>query len=227
MSLWEAIIPAAATIGGAALGVIGNKSASKSQAKALKEANAIEREKLAEGTKQYGEIKEMAAPGISYLRNLIQVPTGGLYADQVAAQEENRRQGLNDLSHSGLRGSGRAVTASLKRIDSDFVNGALAQNRGARQQAATTLTGPFFNAGSNIASATINGGRSEADNVADMGATKGNETLANTQLIGKAIGDIGSLAASEMKGRDSRYSSDDLLRVLTQRLGTGGEGATV
>lgn len=227
MSLWEALIPAAASVAGAGLGILGNAKASKASKKAMKEANKIEQAKLAEATRQYEDLKTTAAPAVSYLQNLISVPQGGLYQDQVAAQEDNRRQALNDLSHSGLRGSGRAVTASLKSIDSDFVNNALAQNRGARQAAAGQLTGPYFNAGSNIAQATLNGGRTQADNVAEQGANTGNAMLANTQLIGKAIGDISSLAASEIKGRDSRYSDDDLLRALTQKLGAGGEGARV
>src|SRR5690348_3222649 len=115
--MWEAIIPAAGAVIGAGIGVAGNMMASKASKKQLKKANKIEEAKLAEGTRQFNSLQEQAAPAVSYLRSLIAVPQGGLYPDQVAAQQEVRRQGLNDISHSGLRGSGRAVTASLKKID--------------------------------------------------------------------------------------------------------------
>jgi hypothetical protein len=214
MSIFEAFIPAAGAIIGAGIGVAGNAMAAKSQKKSLKESNKIQQQALAQATKQYDELRADAAPGVSYLRNLVSVPAGGLYADQVAAQEENRRQGMNDIAHSGLMGSGRAVTASLRSIDSDFVNNALAQNRGARERAASQLTGPYFSAGSDIAQSIMGGGQSQANTAENKGNVTGSTMLANSDLIGKAIGDIGSLAASEAKGRDSRYTNDDIAHAL-------------
>ncbi len=226
MSLYTALIPAAASLGGAALGFFGNKSASKKQVKALKEANKLQERAIAEATRIYDEQKELAAPGVTYLRQLTSVPVNGLYPDQVAAQEELRRQGLNDISHSGLRGSGRAVTAALKRIDSDFMNEALRQNRGTRQQAASTLAGPFFSAGSSTAGALLGGGNAAAENATNIGNAQAGATLANTELIGKALGDISSLAASEIKGRDSRYADfgDAIAKAFAEM---NGEKATI
>lgn len=223
MSIWSAVIPATASIIGAGIGVGGNLLGASASKKAAKKAAKLEEAKLAEATRQYNEIRTDAAPGVAYLRNLVAVPQNGLYPDQIAAQEEVRRQGLNDISHSGLRGSGRAVTAALKKIDSDFYNTAMAGNRNARQQAASQLAGPYFTAGSNIAQATLSGGQSQAASIADQGNTTANATLANSELVGKALGDISSLAASEIKGRDSRYSEDDLAKAFAKLAG-GDEG---
>lgn len=209
MSLFEALIPAIASIGGAALGAVGNSKAASTSSKYAKKALELEREKLAEARTIYEDEKAQAEPAVSYLRQVVATPVGGLYPDQLAAQEEVRRQGLNDISRSGLRGSGRAVTAALKRIDSDFVNGAMAQNRQNRLSAAGGLAGQSFAASNNIANSLVNEGAAEANTVNSIGTNNANSSLANFQLAGGALGEIGSAIAQELK-RPSAYEGLDI-----------------
>jgi hypothetical protein len=210
MSLYEALIPAVASLGGAAIGAFANSGASKSYTKALKQANKLRAKALNQAQTIYEDQREQAEPAVQYLRDVVANPVGGLYPDQVAAQMEARRQALNDISRSGLRGSGRAVTAGLKSVDSDFVNDALAQNRQNRMGAAGALSGQSFQAGSNAARAMISGGDAAADTAENIGATQANTGTANAQLFGNALGDIGSLIASEVKGRPSSYEGEDI-----------------
>lgn len=206
MSLFDAIIPAVASIAGSVISSSANSAATKKQNKALEQANQIRQKAITDAEGIYQGQEEQAAPAVQYLRDVVSNPVGGLYPDQLAAQQEERRNALNDISSSGLRGSGRAVTAGLKRVDSDFVNSALAQNRGNRQNAANTLAGQSFTAGENTARTLLSGGDAAASTTEDMGTNQANLGTTNANLAGNTIGDIGSLIAQETKGRDSRYA---------------------
>ena len=153
---------------------------------------------------RFQTLQDQTAPGVSHLRTVVSAPTG-LTPDQIAAQEELRRQSTNQISRSGLRGSGRATTTLIKTVDTDFVNKALAANRGRQDAAAGALATPGLasygqqagvdqNTGKAIGAAEMTGGLAAA----------GAET-ANAQLQGRALGDIASVIASDIKGRESRY----------------------
>lgn len=222
MSLFDAIIPAVASIGGALISSSANKSATATSNKALKQANALRQQAIDKATGIYSDLKTESAPAVRYLQDVVANPVGGLYPDQVEAQQEERRNALNDVSHSGLRGSGRAVTASLKKVDSDFYNNAMAQNRGNRMNAAGQLTGQFFQAGDNTANALLSGGNAAADTEEKTGNNSANLGTTNASLVGNTLGDIGSLIAQETKGRDSRYSG---LNVPLRPTGTTDTGS--
>lgn len=209
MSLFDsiaAIIPAAASIAGDFIGSSANEKATKEQNKALEQANALRQEGIDKATGIYSDLKEQSAPAVRYLQDVVSNPVGGLYPDQVAAQQEERRNALNDVSSSGLRGSGRAVTASLKKVDSDFYNDALAQNRSNRMGAAGQLTGQYFSAGDNTANALLSGNNAAANTTEQEGTNTANLGTTNATMLGNTLGDIGSLIAQETKGRDSRYA---------------------
>jgi hypothetical protein len=210
MSLYDSLIPAVASLAGSAISTFANSSSSKGYTKALKKANKLRQQALNQAKQIYTDQQEQAKPAVNYLREVISNPVNGLYADQLAAQAESRRNAENQLARSGLRGSGRAVTASLKQVDSDFVNDALAQNRQNRLGAAGSLAGQSFTAGSNAANALVSGGNAAGESAENIGLTKANTGTANANIWGNTLGDIGSLIASEVKGRPSAYDGLDI-----------------
>lgn len=231
MSLFDSlasIIPAVASVAGEVIGSSANSKATKAQNKALEQANALRQEGIDKATGIYGDLQTASAPAVNYLRDVVANPVGGLYPDQLEAQQDERRNALNDVSSSGLRGSGRAVTASLKKVDSDFVNTAMAQNRNNRMNAAGQLTGQYFTAGDNTASALASGANEAANTTEQQGTNTANLGTTNANMLGNTLGDIGSLIAQETKGRDSRYAGLDVpLRPAdntdgTEKLSHGG-----
>ncbi|MDQ7251648.1 hypothetical protein [Dongia sedimenti] len=196
MSLFSAI----STAIGAGASIYGAVSSSKANSKAAKNLAKAEREKVALQREIYGDMQEQSAPAVSYFRSAI-ARTDGLTPQQEADREDLRRQTLNDLSRTSLWGSGRGVTAALKRINSDYTLGAQEQNRQEKNQAAGQLAGGYFTAGDALA-------RGEGDAITSTAQAKADAGLANSGLRGQAIGDIAGLIQSEIKGRDSAYADD-------------------
>lgn len=207
-------------IAGYFLGKSANKKAAKSASKIAKKQLKLEQAAINEATRQYEETKTLAAPGVARLRQTVASP-GRLTPVQADELQDTRRRTLNDLSRSGLRGSGRAVTTAFKNVESDFVNKALDANRQRGDQAASELAGPFFNATGQTANLVLKGADAESGALADQGEAQQGKTIANANLAGQTLGDVSSLIASEVKGRESRYG--DRLAELEKKLGLNND----
>ena len=190
-------------------------AAAQAQADQIKQGNL-------EAQARFETQQQQAQPGVSRLQ---QITTGAatLTPEQQAQLEELRRSSLNTLSRSGLRGSGRAVTESLRNVESDFTNRALGTNLARADSAATNLSNQGFAAGTRAAQTDVDIGRAlgagtagAAGFNADAAITEAGADVANAQLRGAAIGDISSIIASEAKGRDSKYG--DIRRKFRQNM---------
>jgi hypothetical protein len=209
MSMFDTILKVAPSIIEAGSSIFGAVSSSKANSKAAKKLAEAEQAKVALQKRIYGDLQKQSAPAVSYFRSMIARPEG-LTGEQEDARDESRRMALNDISRTGLWGSGRAVTAALKKVNSDFTNQAIAQNRDDKTRAAGQLSGQYFSAADNLA----RGGSDAITNAAQAEAGAG---LANSGLRGQAIGDIAGLISSEIKGRDSAYANP--LKQLQEAFG--------
>jgi hypothetical protein len=178
--------------------IYGAISSSNANTKAAKKLAEAEQQKVALQKQVYGDLQDQSAPAVNYFRTTLASPST-LTPDQEDERGELERQTLNQVNRTGLRGSGRAVTSALRRVDADYVNGAMAQNRSRRDTAAGQLSGQYFSAADNLA-------RGEGDAIEGAASAGAQAGINNASLRGQAIGDIGGLIASEIKGRDSAYS---------------------
>jgi hypothetical protein len=209
MSIFDSLISAAPTLLEAGSSIYGAISSSKSNTKAAKKLAEAEQQKVALQKQVYGDLESKSEPAVNYFRTTLASPST-LTPDQEDERGELERQTLNQVNRTGLRGSGRAVTSALRRVDADYVNGAMAQNRSRRDAAAGQLSGQYFSAANNLAN-------SEGNGAVDAATAEANASQANSNLRGQAIGDISGLIASEIKGRDSAYSQP--LDKLREALG--------
>ena len=154
---------------------------------------------------RYEEQRAVTAPGVSRLRSVVSAPEG-LTPEQIAAREELRRQTTNTVSRSGLRGSGRATVAAIKKVESDFTNQAIAANRARGDTAATTLAGSNLATYGQQAGIDQSTGRAVGDAAMTAGLASAGATTANANMAGRALGDLAGIIASDVKGRESRYA---------------------
>ena len=105
------------------------------------------------------------------------------------------------------------------------MNQALDQNRQRGDQAASELAGPYFNATGQTANLVLKGADAQSGALADAADAKQGKTIANANLAGQTLGDVSSLIASEVKGREGRYS--DRLAALEKKLGLAGNDSSV
>lgn len=177
------------------------------------------------------QTRAIALPGVSRLRTVAMQQPDRLTPDQEYQLEEARRQALTGLNASGLRGSGRATTAVLRGVESDFRNRAIAQNRDRTDRAAAALAGPYFGAagqGANLRSVAAGQGanvitragevqganvRSTAGQGAGLisgtGETQADRQTANARLTGQTLADVASILTEREKKRESRFGESD------------------
>lgn len=163
-------------------------------------------------------------PGIDYLRTLTVTNPYSLNPQQQLQLEDARRVAVNSMP-SGLRGSGRAVTASVRRVEEGTRGDMIASNQRRSDSAANVLAGMGNNAamqsaqvpvqtagqsaniigqGANITSQT---GRTIADNTMTGATTLANADVASANSSASTLGAIASIFANDSKerARDERY----------------------
>jgi hypothetical protein len=219
-SAWGTLFQAGSSILGGILGSNANKKASKSLSKTEKKKLKLMQRAYSDAKKEYGELKEQAQPAVTRLRQVVAAPNT-LSEDQQIELADARRQATNSVNRSGLRGSGRAVTAAIKDVEGDVRRGFMRDNLARADGATSELAQPYFDATGQTANLILNQGQTAANSADAAGQAEAGATLANASLRGQTIGDVSSLIASEVKGRDSRYS--DRLSALEKKLGLSEE----
>lgn len=229
MAIWDSLgklfsadnLLAGAIVGGASLysssqASKANKQAAQiaargaqAQADAIREGNRMADQRLQ-------QISAETAPGTSYLRTVVSNPMA-LTPLQQQQLEETRRQSTNALRRSGLSGSGRAVTAAIKNVESDFTNRAMDSNMRRADSAATNLSGANIAAQTGGANLEASTGRAQGQAASTGADAAAGATIANGRLGGQAIGDLAGVIAADVKGRESRYA--DRMREMERRLG--------
>lgn len=155
---------------------------------------------------QFQEVKDQTAPAVSYQQQVMATQPGVLQPWQQNAVEDARRQTLNALSVSGLRGSGQATVAAVRKVEDGVTGGFMRDNQKRSDTAASTLANQYFGAAGNQARVDQTGGIYQAQ-VAGQGANvAAGQELADAELRGKALGDLGTIVNDTWKsGRRGEY----------------------
>lgn len=182
-------------------------------AAAIQEGNRLAQQRFEQ---QQADTKAMQAqiqPAVGRLQTMAAADPYAMTPQQDQEVDDTRRQTLNALAVSGLRGSGRATVAAVRRAE-DNTRGRLIQQNQQRADAATTnLSGQYFSlqgAGNQMATQAANvdasTGQAVGGTIQNQGNLQAESLLANTSLQGKAIGDIAAVTADSLKeGRRSYY----------------------
>ncbi len=132
--------------------------------------------------------------------------------------EDARRVSVNQLAGSGLRGSGRAVTGMLRRVNEGGVGQIVQNNRTRQGNAATALANMSTGAttgmssidqrgGASVADITQSSGKTQAGYQQDIGTNAANAELANGSLANSTLGAISGIFAADERNRqrEDRY----------------------
>lgn len=226
---WVApLIGGAAAVGGALIAADANREASDKAAQAAREQAEINRQAAAASTaairegnslaqQRFEQARADALPGLEYQRASI-ANAGKLTPLQAQQLDDVRRTTNNALAVSGLRGSGRAAVAAVRRSEADFTNRAIDDNRRRADAAASGLAQQSFRANEQAASVDaatgravgqgyVDGARATGQGALQAGLYGAESDLATAQARGRAIGDIGTIINDTLKeGRRSNYS---------------------
>lgn len=232
--MWDMILPALATLGGAFLSSNANTSAANTASAAdlqaaQIDANAItnstnaaiaqEQAGLAQTEQQYNNIEAQVAPATGYLRNVMASPTS-LTPQQQQQLTQADQVARNQIDSSSIAGSGQAAAGILRNLDLTYINDAVASNQKRADAAASTLYGTGSSAALSSAAAPLAAAGTTANLTSAGGIAAGNAlasgttaaagvnaaaTTANGNVTGSALGSIGNMIAAE--GRASRYDT--------------------
>ena len=146
------------------------------------------------------------APAADYLRTVMAQNPNELTPQQEIQLADTRRQAVT-ATPSGLRGSGRYLTASINDVNNRGRAGMVATNTGRADAAANTLASRGAGAATGAANLAANLGTQVA-NVNTTGADAGaNAITATADSNNAALQNIGSFFANAVKDadRESRY----------------------
>lgn len=209
MSIAKAAIPA---VIGAGATLYGAKLASNSQnqgaqvaANAQREATAAEQESLRIATEHMQRQQQAASPGLMAVQGIIGRGEG-LTPYQEQSLDDARRKAVDALQGGSVRGSARATAATVADVEGRMRGQFIEQNRQRSDQAASNLSGQYFDAGKNIADLNLKTGASASQGLLGVGNTDYANTINQGVIKGKAIGDIGAVIAQSIKD-DERKSS--------------------
>lgn len=162
-----------------------------------------------------------AVPGLIQTQRIIG-HGDALTPTQQTAISDARRTTLDALQGGSLRGSARATAATVRDVEGRMTDNFIQSNQNRIDNAASRLTGQYFNAGDNVAELNMSAGDAASKGILGVGqstanntATQGQINSINTQnqgfISGSAIGDIGAVIADQIKRsndeeRDSSYS---------------------
>lgn len=219
---WGAAIAAgAALVGGAMTNKANSDAADKSAAASIESARlanegidkqiAAIREGNAQAQETLNGIRTDAAPGTTYLRQIVG-QTEGLTEAQQRQLDEQRRLAPGYIQRSGFAGSGRTAASILRKVEGDTVSQFLDQNRQRRDTAATNMANGAYGAATNVAvqqaglgdkvgQAYGNQGANTGGAVKSAGEAQAQAGVANAQVTGQTIGDIASIVNTERKSR--------------------------
>lgn len=185
-----------------------NQSAAKTAAAAQNRATQAQLQSIEQARQTMAQQQAMASPGLVQMQNVIR-NQGTLTPAQLAALDDARRTTLGQLGASGLRGSARATAATVRDVEGRMRDQYMDANQRRADSAAGTLSGQYFNAGNNVANLQTAGGTAVSQGLANVGNIQSNQTLAQGDIAGKAIGDIGSVIADSIKNSNRGTSYTD------------------
>lgn len=202
MSFWESIltvaIPAAATIYGASLASKSNDKAAQQMTQATQAGTDAQLQGLKIAQKNLEVNRKAASPGLLRIQEVI-ARGAQLTPEQELAVDDSRREALNALKGSSLRGSGRATSAIVSDVDNRTRTAFMDSNRRAADTAAAGLSGQYFGAGTNIANNATATGNAVSTGLVNTGTIQASNTLGQGALRGQAIGDVGAIIADAAK----------------------------
>lgn len=135
-----------------------------------------------------------AQPATTYLRSVMGQDPNMLTQQQQQQMEEVRRQTLVGLNNSGLRGSARATTGAIRKIDSTTMGDMVAQNRARADAAAGTLAGRGQQAQVAAAAVPMNVAAAEGRGAIDTASTGANAMTANANTNASTLAAIAAYA---------------------------------
>lgn len=213
MSFWEGLlkvaVPAAATLYGAKMASDASDKAAKQATQATQAGTDVQLEGLKVAQQNLEVNRRAASPGLLRTQEII-ARGSRLTPEQEQAVEDSRRQSINALKGSSLRGSARATSALVSDTDKRVRNNFMTQNQNAADSAARSLAGQYFGAGTNIANNATQTGNAVSQGLVNQGNIQASNTLGQGALRGQAIGDVGAIIADSVKNdfqdkRDSSY----------------------
>ena len=204
MSFWEAILPTVLSVGATVYGANQSSKATQQAAQQTYDATQAATEAQLEGLRvaqQNLEVNRRAAsPGLVATNRII-ARGSKLTPEQEMAVADTRKQALNALKGSSLRGSARATSAVVNDVDTRTRNNFMTQNQNAADNAAKSLAGQYFGAGTNIANNATNQGTTISQGLTNSGIIQASNTLGQDAIKGRAIGDVGALISDALKSQ--------------------------
>lgn len=200
LTLWGASQQADAVNNAAVMSANAQNSATQAQLQGLEDARQIAVQQQA-----------AASPGLTAMQNMI-TRGPGLNPAQQTALDDSRRTTIDSLHGSGLRGSGRATVAAVRKVEGDMRDQYLNQNQNRADNAAGALSSQYFNAGNNLASNATSQGNAISQGLTSVGDINASGALGQSGISGKAIGDIGAIIADEIKSQRRESTYKDVTR---------------
>lgn len=204
------LIGAGTTLYGAQLEKEGRQEAARTINAATDKSTAAQLEALDQANQIIQQNRQAASPGLMRMTEI--VGRGDqLTPTQVTALDEARRTTLDALQGGSLRGSARATADTVKKVEGDMRNQFIESNRNRADNAASSLSSQYFDAGNKSASIATGTGNAISQGLMTSGNVNAQADLGVNQLQGKALGDIGAIIAGQLKDsanakRNSSYS---------------------
>lgn len=228
-SFWDflpTIVTAGATIYGAKQASDVKEKAASQALSAQQGATAAEQEAIKVAQRNMERQQQMASPGLMALQSIIGRGEQ-LTPAQMIALEDARRTSLDSLQGGSLRGSARATAAVVNDVEGRMRAGFMDSNRSRADQAASNLSGQYFNAGNNISDLNLKSGLSASQGLMNTGEINAANTIGQGAVKGQAIGDLGAIIADQVKrssveSRDSSYKPTAYNDIVWNDVRKGG-----
>lgn len=146
-------------------------------------------------TETLGALRDEAKPGLTFFKNLIANPMR-LTPEQEYERTEARRINAQNVRASGFAGSGRTAASLLRKVDLDFTNKMMEQNRDRAFQAAGVLADSYDASSRGIAGiqSTLGQQKAQAADTATNRVTGMYDSYYDR--LGAAYRDVGKTQAS-------------------------------
>lgn len=142
-----------------------------------------------------GGLRDEAKPGLTFFKTLIANPQS-LTPEQIYQRDEARRINAQNIRSSGFAGSGRTAASLLRKVDLDFTNRMMEENRDRAFQAAGALADSYDTSVRGIAGLKSATGTFKAD-AADRAAGRVTDMYRGYYSdLGGAYKDVGNAQAS-------------------------------
>lgn len=177
------------------------------------QSNALAQQRYDQTNAMLEQQKAQAAPAVAKLQQVAASDPYTLTPEQDEQVDDTRRVALSALQVSGLRGSGRATVATVRKTEDDTRGRLISQNQQRVDAANNALSSQYFNTTGQQVQASgaqnaagVQAATTQAGIIGQQGSTDANSMLANTQLYGRAVGDVAAVTADALKeGRRSYY----------------------